>query len=134
VKNEKWDEIVEILLSKKVLILRGDVNKDMVLHVYKCLLVLEAQNSPDIEIRFFTEGGEVKSGLDIYDALRKYKGRKTGIVYSRARSMGAVILQACEERVCLKHAVVLIHNVRASSISLDEIDDPNRLTKLRQIM
>ena len=122
------------LLAKNIILLEGKVCGDMVMRVYKSLVMLEARGSPDIEIRIFTGGGSVRAGLDIYDALRRYTGKKTGVVYAYARSMGAIILQACEDRVCLEHATVLIHHVNTQEISLDVIEDPKRFAKLRESM
>jgi ATP-dependent protease ClpP protease subunit len=56
--------------------------------------------------------------------LRLYRGKKTGVVVCYARSVAAVILQACDLRHCPRHSKVLIHHVSAGefmqeSISLD---------------
>lgn len=102
------------LLGQKVMILYGEVDDDMLEYVLQSLTILESRGSPDVELRICTDGGEVITGMNIYDALRRYKGKKTGVVYAFAFSMGAVILQACDDRVCLPHANVLIHNVNFS--------------------
>ncbi len=128
------DKDNEALLDKGIILLDTEVNAKMANHVYECLTKLEARGSPDIEVRIFTNGGAVRIGLHIYDALRRYKGKKVGLVSSFARSMGAIILQACDERVCLKHAAVLIHHINTQSISLDVIENPTRLAKLRKSM
>lgn len=122
------------LLDQGVFLLDTKVHGGMVEHVYDCLTRLESKGSPEVEIRIFTNGGDVRAGLDIYDALRRYKGKKTGIVYAYARSMGAIILQACDDRVCLPHARVLIHHINTQSISLDVIESPKNLAKLRHSM
>lgn len=124
------DEVLGDLLSKGVVVLDGEVGGKMVDHVYRCLAVLEGRGSPDIEVRIYTGGGSVRAGLDIYDALRRYKGKKSGVVYAYARSMGAIILQACDTRICLPHARVLIHHISTESVSLDDLEDPDRLAKL----
>lgn len=124
----------EVLLSRNIMLLDTDVNGKMADHVYECLTILEARGSPDIEVRIFTDGGSVRVGLHIYDALCRYKGKKVGLVSVFARSMGAIILQACDERICLKHAVILIHHVNTQSISLDTIENARSLAKLRESM
>lgn len=133
-KDKDVRKAMAALLEKNVVVLSLKVDGDMVMHVYKCLAILESRDSPDIEVRIFTNGGSVRAGLDIYDALRRYKGKKTGVVYAYARSMGAIILQACDDRICLQHAAVLIHHINTQSISLDVIEDPKRLAKLRESM
>ncbi len=122
------------LLERNIILLDGDIGGAMVEHMYESLQIMEARGSPEIEIRLFSNGGSVRAGLDIFDALRRYKGKKTGVVYAYARSMAAVILQACDDRVCLEHAKVLIHHVNAQSVSLDVIDNPKLLAKMRKDM
>ena len=122
------------LLKQNILLLNNEVSGPMVDYVYACLAELECRGSPAIETRLFTNGGSVGAGLDIYDALVRYKGQKTGVVYAYARSMGAVILQACDKRVCLQHASVLIHHVNQKSVSLDVLEDEQRLAELRESM
>ncbi len=122
------------LLERNVLYLEGDVCGEMVDQVHLSLMELDGRGSPPIEIRIYTGGGDVHAGLAVYDFLRQYKGKKTGVVYGYARSMGAVILQACDERLCLPHSTVLIHHVSKTSVSLDELEDPDRLDRLRKSM
>ncbi len=131
---KKLDGTTAALLDKNILLIHSKIEGDTVLHVYRCLAILEGRGSPDVEIRIFTSGGNVRAGLDIYDALRRYKGKKTGVVYAYARSMGAIILQACEERICLQHAAVLIHHINTQSVSLDVLEDNERFEKMRQSM
>ena len=132
--GKRPNDIDQALLKNGVLLIEGEVKGVMVEHVYECLQILEAKDSPDIEVRIFSGGGSVRAGLDIYDALRRYKGKKTGMVYAFARSMGAIILQACDERMCLQHASILIHHINSQSVSLDTIENPKRFEQFRKSM
>lgn len=123
-----------VLLERNIIYLEGEVCGSMVDQVHFSIMELDARGSPDIEIRIYTGGGDVRAGLAVYDFLRRYAGKKTGIVYGYARSMGAVILQACDKRLCLPHSTVLIHHVSTQSVSLDELEDPERLDRLRRSM
>ncbi len=120
------------LLERNVLYLEGEVRGEMVDQVHFSIMELDGRGSPPIEIRIYTGGGDVHAGLAVYDFLRRYEGKKTGVVYGYARSMGAVILQACDERLCLPYSTVLIHHVSTTSVSLDELEDPDRLDRLRK--
>ena len=122
------------LLDRNILYLEGDVEGEMVNQVHQSLMILDGRGSPPIEIRIYTNGGDVHAGLAVYDFLRRYEGKKTAVVYGYARSMGAIILQACEERVCLAHSTVLIHHVNAQEVSLDDLEDEDRLNRLRDSM
>lgn len=54
-------------------------------------------------------------------------------MYTHAMSMGAIILQACDERVCLPSAIILIHRAKVS-VTLDAIENPERLDRLRFLL
>ena len=125
--KELLRETKQRLLDMDVLFIKGDVDGEQVHWVLDALTYLEAKGSPDIEVRIMSHGGDVSAGLDIYDFMVKYPGRKRGVVYSYAESMAAVILQACEERVALAHSTVLIHHINVSNLSLDVLRNKPRL-------
>jgi len=134
VRNDS-DGLIFKLLEKKVILLAGDVTTSMLLRVYESLITFELQGSPDIEIRIaHCDGGPIAQSLDIYDALRRYKGKKTGVVYAYARSMGVIILQACEKRVCLEHACVHIHHIIWPPTPHDVMRNPTRKGELDKDM
>ncbi len=105
-------DIYEKLLELPVprIILSGEVDLSMYSRVSSSLAYLTAKGSPDIEIVFNSIGGNTTHGLNIYDALRLYLGKKKGIVLSKASSIAAIILLACDERECAANAYILIHN------------------------
>jgi ATP-dependent Clp protease protease subunit len=108
-----FDKIREelLLLDKPQLLIVNETNIDEYCYVAKSLEFLNTRNSPDIIIKIDSCGGNVRASLNIYDAIRLYGGKKQGIVASRASSMAAVILQACDERCCTKHGYILIHHI-----------------------
>lgn len=110
----------------------GDVTADMfseTAHIIEELLLIGA---PDIKIVIASGGGDVGAGLDIYDLIKTYPGRSTGIVYRNAASMGAIILQACDVRLCGQHADVRVHHISQNNVSLDIFNDPSG-NKLKDI-
>ncbi len=119
------------LLEHGVIDFQGEVDDEMYQYVRDCLSWLSVNNSPPICIRFSSGGGSVDAGLVIYDMLRLYPGKTTGLVVGFARSMATVILQACSLRLCTKHSVLFVHSIRYSgSIGLDEFDDRKKLKKI----
>jgi len=66
----------------------------------------------------------------MYDLIRLYPGETTGMVYGRAASMAAIVLQACKKRHAARHAEILIHHVSRQSVSLDTLKDKEKLDKL----
>jgi len=55
-------------------------------------------------------GGNVYHGLAIYDAIRSCKNHTTIMAYGHAMSMGAIILQAADERILAPHTTLLVHD------------------------
>jgi ATP-dependent Clp protease protease subunit len=122
------------LLSQRVVDIAGEVDMDMAKYVREALLRLKAERSPDIEVRITSNGGSVEAGLDIHDMIRLYEGKKKGIVFGMAASMGAVILQACDERCAAPNASVLIHHISRNQVSLDDLRKPHKVNQIRKEM
>lgn len=124
--NEK--ETFFSLASKGIILIHGEVNGEMVYRVRDGLLMMQSAGIRQLAVNISSGGGHVGAGLDIYDMIRLAPVEKRiGTVSCFARSMGAIILQACEHRICARHASVLIHYVSTSSISLDTMKDKKRL-------
>jgi ATP-dependent Clp protease protease subunit len=116
------------LLRKGVMLIEGEVNKAMFDIVAGGLTQLEAVGSPDVELRICSAGGNCHFGLAIHDALKMYKGKKRGVVVEKAHSIATVILQACDERVMVRHAKMLIH-YPSIEFSLVVLENKARLEK-----
>lgn len=130
-KHDNLSKLQLELLDKGIIQLGGSVDDDMALYVHEALLRLKTNGAPAVEVRITSNGGDVGTGLNIYDMLRTYPGEKTGIVEAFARSMATVILQACEKRKALRHSKILVHHVSRSSVSLDVVRDEQKIKELR---
>lgn len=100
-----------VSLEKNILYIVGDVNAAMYDKVTYALAILESRGSPGVTLRIYSHGGSADIGFDIYDAIMFYPGHVTGVVMRLAHSMAAIFLQACDKRVILPHAEVLIHSI-----------------------
>ncbi len=129
-KCEHLDDVALSLIEQNIIDLAGEVDDDMWDHVREALLRLRAKGSPDITIQISSIGGNVDAGLSIYDALRLYPGKTTGVVLGQAASMGAIVLQACNVRKCSIHSAILIHHVATEKVSIDILRDPKKLKLL----
>lgn len=112
----------------------GEVERPMYEYVRTAIMYLRTKGNPGIDVIITSPGGRVDVGLDIYDLLRLYPGNKTATITSRAESMGAVILQACDVRRCMRHSTVLIHHISTSNITLDLIRSRAKLAQFRKDM
>jgi ATP-dependent protease ClpP protease subunit len=54
-------------------------------------------------------GGDWSEGMAIYDALKSCPNKIIILVYTHARSMSSLILQAADKRVMMPHAVFMFH-------------------------
>jgi len=128
---EKLSSLQLDLLEKGIIDLRGEVEDSMFEYVRECVGLLSLEDNPPIHVKITSEGGSVVSGLFIYDLLRLYPGHKTGVVIGFARSIAAVILQACDKREAAKNSLLLIHGVKIGmrGVPLDEICDNKEFRK-----
>lgn len=82
-------------------------------------------------------GGSVIDGMALFDHLVSHSKRAGGthhitiVVRGFAASMGGILLQAADERVCGPEAYVLIHKISTmTGGSLDDIEDEVKLLKM----
>lgn len=71
-------------------------------------LHLLSHSKDEITVIINTPGGDVASGLAIYDCINTCSSFVTGIVY-KAESMGAVITQACDKRLIMPNGSFMYH-------------------------
>jgi ATP-dependent Clp protease, protease subunit len=117
-------------LPEPILGITGEINLGAYHSVMKSLAFLTSRGSPAVKLVLDSYGGEVTPGLDIYDAIRLYKGDVDGLVHRGAASMAAVILQGCKVRRCARHASILIHYVSRERVALDVLRRKNEREKM----
>lgn len=105
------EEITESLAKARLVVIEGEVNTKLFDSVKAVIVRLLVAGAPDIAVIIDSKGGELVPGLDIFDILETYPGRKTALVYCLASSAAAIILQSCDERLCARHAEVKIHEM-----------------------
>ncbi len=115
-----------IALSQNRLLIHGTVTKETLAYIAASVWVLAARNSPTVSIHIMSVGGDVTPGLDVYDLLRFYTGRKLGIVHSVANSVSSVILQACDWRVITPNSKLFVHHLVSTHYPLDVARNPVR--------
>lgn len=80
-----------------------------------------------IEIIFCSPGGSVSDGFALFDFISELRGRGHKITtkcIGLAASMGAILIQAGDERVMTRNAFLMVHEVSAEGRgSLSELSD-----------
>lgn len=111
-RGERAYDIYSRLLKERIIFLTEDVNHVTAGLVTAQMLFLEAED-PEKDIQFYinSPGGEVNSGLMIFDTMQYIKPDVRTICMGMAASMGAFLLAAGApgKRSCLPNAEVMIH-------------------------
>ena len=105
-------DVFSRLMMDRIIFLGTDVNDQVANIVTAQLLFLESVDaSKDIQIYINSPGGEVYSGLGIYDTMQFIKPDVATICTGMAASMAAVLLCAGAhgKRSALPHSRVMIH-------------------------
>lgn len=97
---------------------------------------------PDAEITLYinSPGGEVQSGLAVFDFLKLISCPIRTVCIGTAASMGALLFLAGDKRVMLPHARILIHDPAPGGGSMegmkpDEMQEHlNELRKVQQVI
>ena len=101
----------DILANSRKLFLTDGVDHET---TSKLLIDLMALNDmdPDSGITLFINslGGEVYSGMAVYDYIRVMPAKLTTVCIGTAASMGALLFLAGDERLMLPHSQVMIHD------------------------
>ncbi len=117
-RGERSYDIFSRLLKERIIFLGEEVNATTAGLISAQLLFLEAED-PEKDIQFYinSPGGEVHSGMMIYDTMQYIKPDVQTICMGMAASMAAVLLAsgAPGKRFCLPNAEVMIHQPSGGS-------------------
>jgi ATP-dependent Clp protease protease subunit len=111
-RGERSYDIYSRLLKERIIILSDEVNSVTASLVTAQMLFLEAEDpDKDIQLYINSPGGEVTSGLMIYDTMQYIKADIQTICMGMAASMGAFLLAAGTpgKRFALPNAEIMIH-------------------------
>ncbi len=119
------------LLSQRKIFIEGEINAESACSFIKQLMFLsiEDQREP-IDVIINSSGGEINSGMMIYDAIQTCKVSVKTYCVGKAYSMAAVIFaSATKGRYMLPHSELMIHEplilnqISGSSSSIKSISD-----------
>ena len=111
-RGERSDDIYSRLLKERIVFLGEEVNAASASTIVAQLLFLEAEDpNKDIHMYINSPGGEISSGMAIYDTMNYIKCDVSTICIGMAASMGAFLLAggAKGKRMALPNAEVMIH-------------------------
>lgn len=114
--TERAYDLYSRLMKDRIIFLGTPINDEVANAVTAQLLFLESQEpEKDIFMYINSPGGDVSSGIGIYDAMQYVKPDINTVCTSHAMSMGCFLLAAgtAGKRFALPHARIMMHSVQA---------------------
>ena len=114
VRNKDDNSTIDLpsrLLEDRVILLTTAIDDNVASSIIAQLLYLDSVNHNTIKIYINSPGGQVTSGLAIFDVINNIKSPVATICMGMAASMGAFLLAAGAkgERYALPNAEIMIH-------------------------
>nr|DAK26556.1 MAG TPA: Putative ATP dependent Clp protease [Caudoviricetes sp.] len=110
--GERAMDLYSRLLKERIVIVQGPIEPTMANIIKSELLFLEGEDpSSDITMYIDSPGGEVATGMGIYDTMQYIKPDVRTICMGTAASMGSVLLMGGTKgkRYALPHSEIMIH-------------------------
>lgn len=111
INGERSYDIYSRLLKDRIIILNGEIDDNTSNIVVAQLLYLDSENSDDISLYINSPGGQITSGMAIYDTINYIKSDVSTICIGMAASMAAFILSSGTKgkRKALPNSEIMIH-------------------------
>lgn len=101
----------DLLFTNREIFLTTEVDSDTSNNLIKQLMILEKMGSrEEITLYINSPGGEVVSGLAVYDYIQMMKTPVRTVCIGTAASMGAILFLAGQKREMLPHTRLMIHD------------------------
>lgn len=101
----------DLLFSNREIFLTDDINADTSNELIKELMILEKLDSKrEITLYINSPGGEVNSGLAVYDFIQLMRSPIRTVCIGTAASMAAILFLAGKKREMLAHTRLMIHD------------------------
>ena len=134
-------DLEDELLQSREIFLTGGVDANTTNELIKQLMYLEREDDEaEITLYINSPGGEVTSGLAVYDYMTLMKAPIRTVSIGTAASMGALLFLAGDKRQMLPHTRIMIHapsysNADMSGKKPHEIQhELDKLNETRQII
>lgn len=109
--GERSYDIYSRLLKDRIIFLSGEIDENTANVIIAQLLYLDSLNNNDIFLYINSPGGDISSGLAIYDTINYIKSDVSTICIGLAASMGAFLLLSGTKgkRIALENSEIMIH-------------------------
>ena len=110
VRGTELIPLEDMLLEESEIFLVDEITPKSANNLIQKLMYLDQKDLDEITIYINSPGGEVISGLAIYDYIKIMQSPVRTVCIGDAASMGAIIFLAGEKREMLPHTRILIHD------------------------
>lgn len=100
----------DILITDRKVFFTSDVNNHSVDELIEALMALDSESDKEITLYINSLGGEVSSGLAVYDYITTMRSPVRTVVIGTAASMGAILFLAGKERAVMEHSLIMLHD------------------------
>ncbi|XWK89730.1 MAG: ATP-dependent Clp protease proteolytic subunit [Phormidium sp.] len=112
-KNKQIDpEISQWLLSKRIVLLTGEITAELAERITSQLIFLDAKApGKDIYLYINSEGGDIQPGLAIYDTIKSLKSDVVTVSLGECSSMASFLLASGTKgkRFAMPNSRIMIH-------------------------
>ena len=110
VRGTELIPLEDMLLEESEVFLVDEITPKSANNLIQKLMYLDSKDLGEITLYINSPGGEVISGLAVYDYIKIMKSPVRTVTIGDAASMGAIIFLAGEKREMLPHTRILIHD------------------------
>nr|YP_009657376.1 clp protease proteolytic subunit [Medicago monspeliaca]QCO74350.1 clp protease proteolytic subunit [Medicago monspeliaca] len=135
-----WIDLYNLLFQERLLFLGQEVNSEISNQLVGLMVYLSlADKNQDLYMFINSPGGEVISGMAIFDTMQFVEAEVQTVCIGLAASMGSLLLVGGEitKRLAFPHARVMIHQPATSLYEGQAVDcmlEANELRKMRKTM
>ena len=108
-KNVAIMDVFSKLIQERIIFIDDAIDDELANGVIAQMMYLDSINHKEISIYINTPGGNVLSGLAIFDVAKLIQSPIKTICIGMAASMGAILMLMGQERAATKHSRIMIH-------------------------
>ena len=109
--GERIYDVYSRLLKDRIIFISGEIDDDLANMVIGQMLYLDSKSNDDISLYINSPGGNITSGMAIYDTMNFIKSDVSTICVGMAASMASILLASGKKgkRYILPNSEVMIH-------------------------
>ncbi|WP_318165589.1 ATP-dependent Clp protease proteolytic subunit [Candidatus Shikimatogenerans bostrichidophilus] len=129
------NDIFTKLLNERIIFIGTEINSEIANIIQSQLLYLDSINNKKIKIYINSPGGDVYSGLGIYDTMQIINSDISTTCVGIAASIAAILLCSGKkgERYSLRHSRIMIHQPIIKNLNGQESDIEIKVNEIKKI-